>query len=185
MPDRAHVGSLDALEAFRANLIVYLSKARPALEEVTGEMTRMRIWLQQEQRMHWEKEWRRRVKELESAQQALFSARLSGLSEPTDTEQMAVRRARKALDDTEEKLRRVKKWSREFDHTVEPLTRQLDHLLNLLGTQVPEATAYLAQVLKTLSDYAGLAPSAASSNAPLATESPATPKPSDSPGESV
>ena len=39
MPQRAHVTSLSAIEAFRANLIVYLSKARPTLEEVYLQLT--------------------------------------------------------------------------------------------------------------------------------------------------
>ncbi len=33
MPQKAHVTSLDALEAFRSNLIVYVSQARPALDD--------------------------------------------------------------------------------------------------------------------------------------------------------
>ncbi len=42
MPERAHVTSVDALESFRANLIIYLSKARPTLEEVSADVQRMR-----------------------------------------------------------------------------------------------------------------------------------------------
>ena len=45
MPERAHVTSVDALELFRSQLIVYLSKARPALDEVSAEVVRTRVWL--------------------------------------------------------------------------------------------------------------------------------------------
>ena len=45
MPDRAHVTSVDALESFRAHLIVYLSKARSTLEEVSADVQRMQGWL--------------------------------------------------------------------------------------------------------------------------------------------
>ena len=79
MPDRAHVTSVDALESFRANLIVYLSKARPTLEEVSADVQRMRGWLESEQRTHWENELRQRSQALEEAQQALFSSKLSTL----------------------------------------------------------------------------------------------------------
>ena len=37
MPQSAHVTSVDALEAFRSSLIVYMSKARPALEVGTPD----------------------------------------------------------------------------------------------------------------------------------------------------
>ena len=60
MPDRAHVTSVDALESFRANLIIYLSKARPTLDEVSADVQRIHGWLENEQRTHWENELRRR-----------------------------------------------------------------------------------------------------------------------------
>ena len=68
MPERAHVTSVDALEAFRANLIVYLSKARPTLEEVSADVQRTRGWLEGEQRTYWESELRRRSQALQEAQ---------------------------------------------------------------------------------------------------------------------
>ena len=37
MAQKAHVTSLEALETFRANLVVYLSQARPALDEVSSD----------------------------------------------------------------------------------------------------------------------------------------------------
>ena len=64
MPERAHVTSVDALESFRASLIVYLSKARPTLEEVSADVQRTRGWLEDEQRTHWENELRRRSRAL-------------------------------------------------------------------------------------------------------------------------
>src|SRR6266446_1024309 len=124
MPQRAHVTSVEALETFRSSLIVYVSKARPTLEEVTGDVLRTRLWLQDEQRTHWEGQVRRRVKELEQAQAALFSARLSNLREETAAEQMAFHRAKRSLDEAETKLRTLKQWNREFDNRVDPLSKQ-------------------------------------------------------------
>ena len=40
MADRAQVTSVEAIEAFRSALIVYLSKARPALEEIAKNFGR-------------------------------------------------------------------------------------------------------------------------------------------------
>ena len=45
MPQKAEVRSLDAIEVFRSSLIVYLSQARPALEEVSAQVLRIRLWL--------------------------------------------------------------------------------------------------------------------------------------------
>ena len=62
MAEKAQVTSLEALDTFRSQLIVYLSQARPALEEVGAEVLRTRMWLENDQRTHWENELRRRLK---------------------------------------------------------------------------------------------------------------------------
>jgi chromosome segregation ATPase len=159
MSPRAHVTSIDALQDFRASLIVYLSKARPTLEDVSDEVVRTRCWLQSDQRAYWESQMRRRARELAQAQQALFGAKMSNLREATDAEQLAVHRAKRALEEAEVRLKLVKQWSREFDSRVEPLAKQLEHLLNVLATDMPKAAAYLAQAVKSLDAYANITPS--------------------------
>lgn len=161
MPTRAHVTSVEALEVFRAALIIYLSKARPTLEEVSAEVTRTRLWLENDQRLLWEGQLRRRTKVLEQAQQALFGAKMSNLREPSVEEQMAVRKARNAVEEAEAKLKRIKMWSREFDRHVDPLVRQLEKLNTVLTHDMANAVAHLAHTVKTLADYAGTAPPAA------------------------
>src|ERR1043166_2671189 len=93
MPQRAQVTAIEALEEFRASLIVYLSKARPTLEEVSADVLRTRLWLENEQRTHWDNQVRRRHKELEQAQAELFSARISNLRKESAAEVMAVHRS--------------------------------------------------------------------------------------------
>jgi hypothetical protein len=167
MPQGAHVTSTEAIEAFRASLLVYLSKARPILEDACDEVSRTRQWLQQEQRLHWENIRRRRVKQLEQAQQALYSATLANLREPTAAEQAAVSQAKRALNEAEEKLKLLKRWTLEFDGRVGPLLKQLEQLRTLLANDMPKAAVYLMQLLKALAAYAaasGGAPTAAPGN---------------------
>ena len=158
MPERAHVTSVDALELFRSNLIIYLSKARPALAEVGGEVVRMRVWLQDEQRSRWENELRRRTRALQEAQAALFSARLSSFQEESSFQQMAVHRTNRAFHEAEDKLRVIRKWNRDFDNRVEPLLKQMEKLHTVLAHDMVRAIAYLAQAINTLHAYAGIAP---------------------------
>jgi hypothetical protein len=153
MPQKAHVTSLDALEAFRSNLIVYLSQARPALDEASAEVVRTRLWLENEQRLYWDNQIRRRNKELEQAQQALFSARLGALSKETAVEQFAVHRAKQAVGEAEQKLRVLKKWEREFDGRVQPLVKQVEKLHTVLSNDMVKAIAYLTQAIGTLAAY--------------------------------
>ncbi|HTG43326.1 MAG TPA: hypothetical protein VK633_02220, partial [Verrucomicrobiae bacterium] len=163
MPDQAHVTSVEALEAFRASLLIYLSRARPILEEACDDVMRLRQSLQNERRMHWENDLRQRRKALEAAQQALFSAGLSNLGDIKSTEQRALQQARRALAESEEKLRLVKRWNNDFDHRVAPAVKQLEHLRSVLSNHLPKAVMSLGQLVRTLDAYAGVQPGAASS----------------------
>ena len=153
MATRAKVTSVEALESFRTNLIVYLSKARPTLEEVSDEVIRTRIWLESDRRVHWEGQVRRLAQKLQDAQQAVFSAELSSLREVSTAERMAVQKAKRALDEAEVKLALVKKWNRNFANLVMPIAKQLEKLQSVFATNLPEAISYLGQAVRTLDDY--------------------------------
>ena len=154
MSQRAQVRSLDAVEAFRSNLIVYLSQARPALEEVAAEVMRVRSWLENDQRTHWEKELRKRTKLLEQAQQALFSARLGMMKKENAADQMAFHRAKRAVEEAEEKLRIIKRWVREYDTRVQPLLKQTEKLHTVFSNDMVKAVTFLTQTVATLAAYA-------------------------------
>jgi len=178
MATQAQVTSVEAIEAFRASLILYLSKARPVLEEVGEDVMRTRLWLENEQRINREGLVRRRIKDLEQAQQALFSARIASLREASTAEQEAVHRAKRALASAEDQLAKVKRWDRDFGGQAEPLVKQLEKLRSVLFNDLPHAALTLAQIVKTLDAYAETAlPSAA---ARLPTVAPAETSPPES-----
>jgi hypothetical protein len=174
MPERAHVTDVDALESFRSSLIIYLSKAKPTLDEVSADVTRARGWLQDEQRTHWENELRRRTRALQEAQAALFSARLSSFREASAAEQMAVHRTKRAFDEAETKLRVIRKWNRDFDNRVQPLVKQMEKLQTVLAHDMGQAIAFLTQAINALHAYAGVAvPTGAPATSPPPSTHPA------------
>jgi hypothetical protein len=154
MADRAQVTSIDAIDAFRARLIVYLSKTRPTLEEITGEVHRTRVWLQTDQRRFWEDQLRVRRKKLEQVQAELLSARMSQMQTPGSAQMLAVRKARDAVREAEGKVAALKYWDRELENRTEPLIRQIGGLEHSLVSDLPKAIAFLTQVLKNLEAYA-------------------------------
>jgi hypothetical protein len=154
MPEQARVTSVDALRAFRTALILYVSKARPALEEVSADVLRTRGWLESDRRVYWEAEVRRRTRRLEAAQQAMFGVTLSNLRDVTMAERMAVRKAKEALDEAEAKVKTIKRWIRELDTKLGPLTRQLEKLHTMLSSDLTNAIVYLAETARTLDAYA-------------------------------
>lgn len=150
----ARVTSLDALQNFRAKLILFHHKAHGRLDEVADAIRQTRAWLQHEQRLKWENEIRRRERALGQAEQELFSAKLHNLRENLAREQMAVRSARKAVEEAGEKLRNVKTWTRNFEACFDPLARKLEGLRCDYDLDLPKAVAFLAQAQDTLEKYA-------------------------------
>lgn len=153
MAEQARVTSLEALESFRSNLVVYLSQVRPVLEEVSASVVRTRIWLENDQRVFWENHLRKRSKELQEAQQALFSARLGTLKQQTSAEYLMVQRAKRQLEEVETKLNVLKRWHRDYDGRVQPLVKQMEKLHTVLSNDMVKAVAYLAQAINTLAAY--------------------------------
>lgn len=154
MAERAQVTSVEAIESFRASLIVFLSKVRPTLEEVSDEVLRLQSWLQNDQRRHWENELRQRGLKLEEAKQELFNTALSHLQQATALQHMAVQRAQRAVRDAEEKLNTLKKWERELEDRTAPLVKQLEEFHGFLTVDMGKAVTQLVQIVKALETYA-------------------------------
>jgi len=151
---QAKVTSLEALESFRSQLILFLTKANRSVNEVLDDVHRTRTWLQNDQLLFWEREYRRRTKVLDQAESELMSAKLSSLRDNISLQQMAVLKAKRALAEAEEKRRNVKQWNRNFDSCTDPLTKKLESLRSFLENDLPKGVTYLANARKTLESYA-------------------------------
>ncbi len=154
MPDKAHLTSLDALDSFRSRMIQYLEKATTVLDEVNSEVRGTSAWLEDRQKPYWEQQIRVRTRALEEAQHEAFGARLSQFRETNDAQQMAIHRAKRALREAEEKLRRVKLWCRRYQSDVEPLGREVEKLRTVLVMDLKKGASHLERILRALDGYA-------------------------------
>ena len=157
MADRAHVTSVEAVESFRADLIVFQSKIRAILEEACDEVLRAKVWVQTDRRRYWTAEARRRGQKLEKARADLSSARLSQFNESTTLPMMMVQRAERASGEAKAKIAVLKKWDRELENRTGPLLKQVTQLQWFMARDMARAVAYLAQVVRTLEAYADVA----------------------------
>jgi len=66
---------------------------------------------------------------------------------------MAVNKARRALEEAEAKMRKVKLWMRDFDASVEPLAKGLNSLRAYLDHDLPQGIAYLVEIQKIMEGY--------------------------------
>ena len=154
MADRAQVTSVEAIESFRSALVIYLSKVRPALEEMSSEVLRARQWLQNDQRRLWEGEMKMRAKKLERAKAELFSVSMSKFQEVSSAAQLLMHRAEAAVDEAQKKLAVLKKWDNELGNRSEPLIKQVDQFQSFVTAEMPRAIAYLTQAIRSLEAYA-------------------------------
>jgi len=158
MSTQAQITSVEAIEAFRADLVVYLAAMKPVLDEVASEVLHTRAWLQDDRQRFWQQELRARSRRLEDAKQELFNASISRLGEATSFQQMAVQRAQRDLRAVEEKLAAVKKWDRDLDNRTAPLVKQMEQLQGFLTVEMARAVAYLDQALTALAAYQSVMP---------------------------
>ena len=153
MADQARISNLDSIEAFRSALIVFISKTRQTLDTVQDTVKKTRSWLQTEQPSYWASQIRLRQKQLDQAQQELMSARMSEFVETPAAQQMAVRKARAALEEAQERAQRTKIWARDFDRTVDPMARKVDSLRDFIEGDLAKAVVYLVEIQKILQAY--------------------------------
>ncbi|MDZ4404944.1 hypothetical protein [Prosthecobacter sp.] len=163
MADQARISNLDAIEAFRSALIVFISKTRQALDTAQDAVKKTRAWLQTEQPAFWASQIRARQKRLDQANAELMSARMSEFVETPAAQQMAVRKARAALEEAQAKMDRTKLWARDYDRTVDPLSRKLDSLRDFIDSDLVLAVAHLVELQKIIEAYNGAPAPAVSS----------------------
>jgi hypothetical protein len=153
MATEARVRSLADLEAFRSSLIVYLTKARRGVDQVGEEVKRTRIWVTNDQRVHWTEQLRKRSRMLDQAKAELMTATHSKFQDNTTAQQQAVRKAKAAVEQAEQKLENVKRWNRDFDRLADPLVRKLDNMRHFLEHVLPEGVSQLGQLHRLLESY--------------------------------
>jgi len=153
MTGQAQITSVEALESFRSKLIVFLTQARSVVDEAATELSRTRLWLQNDQRALWDNELRKRARKLEEAKQELFNAKLSQFQESTALHLMAVQRSQRAIVDAEEHIGSLKRWDRELENRAAPLMKQTEQLQGFLATDMTQAVAYLDHALRALEAY--------------------------------
>jgi hypothetical protein len=154
MSNQARISSIDALEAFRAELIHYIEKARVALEDMTGEARRTRTWLDVDRTQYWAAQIKKLTKQLHQAEEELYSANLTNPQASNALQKMAVARAQRKLDEATAKMRVTKHWRQIYDNRTGPLLRQLEPMFFRVGQHLPKAVHSLGESIKLLQAYA-------------------------------
>ena len=154
MSDFAQVQSVDALKDFRAALVEFGEDARLALGEALSDVQRTVWWVQHDQPAHWQRELRHRTNRLNEAKTDLSRAQLQQGS--TVIEKKKVLACQKAVEEAEEKLRRIKQWSINIEKELMLFKGQCNSLGGVIDGELPKVVARMERMIDSLHQYISL-----------------------------
>ncbi len=160
--DAARVASIDSLERFRAGLLGFIDDARNTLSEADTELQRLQLWLDGDQKLHWQQELRRRSEEVARAKSALYRKQVtvSSKDRPPSAvdEKKALRRAEERLAEAEGKLRRIRHWSIHLASESNRYRGAVAPLAAAVERELPASAAMLKRAIAALEAYLHTSP---------------------------
>ena len=157
MSEGAGITNLEAIERFRAALLEFIHDGANALGEADSEVDRVQIWLEREQKIHWQQEHRRRSEEVARAKSALYRKQLtvSSKDRPPSAvdEKKALQKAQSRLEESETKLRRIKHWSVHLGQEAARYKAATSSLAAVFERELPASAEMLKRALAAIEQY--------------------------------
>lgn len=162
MSEQARVDSIEALKLFRRALLKFAEAANVALPDAESEMSRMLVWLEHEQSTYWQSELRKRTDMVSRCKEAVRMKKLfkdsSGRTPSAVDEEKALRVAQLKLQEAEEKVVAVKRYTQKLQKEILLYKGQVQRFATSVLCDVPLWTAKLDAIVDKLEEYVALAP---------------------------
>ena len=177
MSKYARVGSVEDLKRFRASLCKFAVTAATALDEAGSDMQRTVVWLNQDRHTHWQAQARRSTEQLALAKRALVSKKSLDASDITGgqshiDERKAIDAAQRQLDEAQQKLADVRRWSGLLEKEAFAYKCLVQALSNAVQIEIPNARAQMDNMIDAIEAYAALAPPSAATQPEPSTQLP-------------
>lgn len=159
----ARVGSVETLKEFRASLCTFSATVSTALDEANSEIQRTLIWLKQDQNAYWKAQVRHRTEQLARARSALsykknFEESSLAAKQSHIDEKRAVATAQRRLQEAQEKLEKVRRWTQQFEKEAAMYKGRVQGLGHIIDAEIPNARAQMDKMIDSLESYVALAP---------------------------
>jgi len=169
MSPTARVQSIEGLEQFRAALCIFTDQAGQSLATVRADAERFLNWLG-EQFKYWQRQIRVRDEQLAEAKSDLhrcLSATVDAHHVPScHQEKKLVALAKRRLEEAEEKLAAVKRWTTIVEAAILDFQAHSEPLAGALVSDMPKALAEMDRSIARLIEYIQLAPPELAASAP-------------------
>ncbi len=163
MSRMAKVGSIQDLMDFRASLAKFIQAASATLDESLGEIRRIENWLKNEQPAYWKKKEMFLTDKVTQIRQDLSRKQQLDSVGPVQSrksyvdEKQALEKARRLLEETQEKLKNTKRWSVIVEREASIYRGMTNDLRDMLEVKLPNARAQLDNMVMALEAYAAVA----------------------------
>jgi hypothetical protein len=159
----ARVESVDALRRFKATLAKFAGEASVALADAESEMQRTQVWLESEQRQHWQTQIRKRAEAVSRAKEALRMKKLfkdsAGRTPSAVDEEKALRIAQRAYAEAEEKLANVRRSIPRLQKEYQMYKGGIQRFATSIESDIPVGIAKLDAMVGRLEEYLALSTS--------------------------
>jgi hypothetical protein len=123
-------------------------------------MNRMVVWLERDQTAYWQVQHKKRTEALGRANEALRMKKLfpdaSGRVPTPIEEEKAVRRCKAALEEAEQKLEYIKKYSRQIQKEIMNYKGGIQRFATWVHAEIPVAVGRIDRMVDSLEKYVAL-----------------------------
>lgn len=171
MAQGANVANVEAVEKFRNSLVTFCEQAMDALSAVQMEARRTTDWITNDRKFHWERQLRIRWDDLASAKAALARKELGKSPERNvdlTEEKKNLRIAQIRLEEAQQKIEAVQRWSRVLVRAIDEYEAQGRQLAGLIEGNPSRCVIVMDNILEALENYLKLSPPPSIANDPVA-----------------
>jgi hypothetical protein len=165
MGEGARVDSIDVLKEFKIALWKFQEAATVALGDAESEMHRILLWLQTEQDSHWQHQIRKREEIVGRCREAVRMKKVfkdaTGRQQSAIEEEKALKVAMRNLEEAQQKLAMVRKWSRQLPKEIEMYKGGVQRFATTVQSDIPVAASHLDKLAQKLEAYVNLQSAAA------------------------
>lgn len=157
MGETVRVDSIDVLKEFKIALWKFQEAATVALGDAESEMHRVLMWLQTEQDSHWQHQIRKREEIVGRCKEAVRMKKIfkdaTGRQQSAIEEEKALKIAQRNLEEAQQKLLMVRKWSRVLPKEIETYKGTVQRFATTVQSEIPVAASHLEKLAQKLEAY--------------------------------
>jgi hypothetical protein len=155
MSSSARVTSIDAVRDFRAALCNFIEETGQSICNIDMEIQRFYDWLSNDQLNFWSRQVRACEEKLAEAKNAMHQRKLASFEDNPSViqEKKDVEKCKRRLEEAEDKVKAVKRWTRVVEQEIEEYKGKREQLSSAVQGDLPRGVSMLERIVGSLDAY--------------------------------